>query len=164
MKQSAYRALTRDLAQRIGSLTWVRWQRDEREGDGLCRRGFNQAEQVMAGVYGSINSRADFFAVLAKAISDGKAILALRPGDAAVKSIIGQLEAVATWTAKGRVPAQHERESVDIAVRASRELEGEREVFAWTRALYALDAYVEDWPSDEQAANATDDDFFDADE
>lgn len=118
----------------------------------------------MAGVYGEINSKADFVAVLDKATSDGKAILAQRPGDSTIDAIVRQLEAVKSWTANGRTPTDDERESIDIGVRASRELEGDDEAYAWTRALYALDAYIEDWPSDEEAASATDDDFFDDDD
>lgn len=120
--------------------------------------------KTVAGVYGNINSRADFFDVLKQAISDGRAILAKRPGDASIEAIVRQLEAVTKWTANGRTPTEDERESIDVAVRASREFEGDRETYAWTRSLYALDAYIEDWPTDERAANATDDDFFDSDE
>jgi hypothetical protein len=118
----------------------------------------------MAGVYGEINSRADFQAVLDQAIADGKALLAQRPGDETIDVIVRQLEAVKTWSANGRTPTKEERESIDMGVRASRELEGDDEAYVWTRALYALDAYIEDWPSDEKAANATDDDFWDSDD
>jgi hypothetical protein len=118
----------------------------------------------MAGVYGEINSRADFQSVLDKAITDGKALLAKRPGDETIDVIVRQLEAVKIWSANGRTPIKEERETIDMGVRASRELEGDDDAYAWTRAIYALDAYIEDWPSDEKAANATDDDFFDDDE
>lgn len=118
----------------------------------------------MAGVYGEIDSRADFHTVLDKAISDGKALHAQRPGDETIEAIIRQLEAVKAWSANGRAPTEDERGSVDIGVRASREFEGDDEAYAWTQALYALDAYIEDWPSDEKAASATDDDFFDEDD
>jgi hypothetical protein len=118
----------------------------------------------MAGVYGEIDNRADFDALLNKATSDGKQLLAKRPGDQTIEVIIRQLEAVATWCAGGRTPSEDERESIDIAVRASREFEGDSETYTWTRALSALDAYIEDWPSDDKAASATDDDFFDSDD
>jgi hypothetical protein len=35
------------------------------------------------------------------------------------------------------------------------------EVQALVPKLYALNNYFEDWPTDDEAANATDDDFFD---
>lgn len=117
----------------------------------------------MGGVYGEINGRENFQTLLDKAIADGKALRATRPGDDTVDAIIRQLEAVKGWSANGRTPTDDERESIDIGVRASRELEGDDEVYAWTRVLYALDAYIEDWPSDEEAASATDDDFWDSD-
>jgi hypothetical protein len=118
----------------------------------------------MAGIYGEINSRADFETVLNEALSDGQALLAKRPGDDTIDAIIRQLEAVKAWSANGRTPTEDERGWIDIGVRASREFEGDDEAYAWTRALYALDAYIEDWPSDEKAASATDDDFWDSDD
>ena len=116
----------------------------------------------MAGVYGPINSRADFFGVLDRAIAEGKAFQVKYAGDASIDAIVRQLEAVKRWSANGRTPTQAERESIDIGVRAARELEGDVETYQWSRSLYALDAYIEDWPSDDEAANATDDDFWDA--
>ena len=115
----------------------------------------------MAGVYGEINSRADFHAVLDTAIGDGKTLQAKRPGDDTLDAIIRQLEAVKLWSSNGRTPTEDERGSIDIGVRASREYEGDDEAYGWTRALYALDAYIEDCPSDDAAASATDEDFFD---
>ena len=51
-----------------------------------------------------------------------------------------------------------------MGLRASRELEGESGTYNWTRDIYVLDAYIADWPSDEKAASATDDDFWDNDD
>lgn len=118
----------------------------------------------MAGVYGKINSRADFQALLEKATKEGKSLFAKRPGDATIDSIVRQLEAVAVWTADGRIPTKEERKSIDMALRASRELEGDSEAYNWTRDIYELDSYIADWPSDTKAANATDDDFWDSDD
>jgi hypothetical protein len=118
----------------------------------------------MGGVYGDINSRAGFQALLDKAIKEGQALLGKRPGDPAIVPILRQLDAVAGWSANGRTPTKEERKSIDMGVRASRELEGDSDAYNWTRDIYALDAYIEDWPSDEKAANATDDDFFDDDD
>ena len=116
----------------------------------------------MAGVYGSINSRADFFGVLDRAIAEGKAFQAKYAGDATIDTIVRQLESVKSWSANGRTPTEDERESIDIGVRAARELEGDVETYQWSRLLYSLDAYIEDWPSDDEAASATDDDFWDS--
>lgn len=60
--------------------------------------------------------------------------------------------------------SEAERESIDIGLRASRELEGDNEAYPWAQLLYSLDAYIEDWPTDNEAAAATDDDFFASDE
>ncbi len=118
----------------------------------------------MGGVYGEINSRADFDVCLQKALREGKAFLVQRPGDPAIEPIVQQLEAVATWSANGGKPTKDQRSSIDIGVRASRELEADPETYSWNQDLYALDSYIEDWPSDEKAANATDDDFWDSDD
>lgn len=118
----------------------------------------------MSGIYGEINSRADFQAVLDRAIADGKVLLIDRSADETIDAVVRQLEAVKARSANGRTPTKEERESIDIGVRVSRELEGDDKAYPWTRALYALDAYIEDWPSDEKAANATDDDFWDSDD
>lgn len=118
----------------------------------------------MGGVYGSINSRADFDALLRKATVEGKALLAVRPGDPAIDPIVRQLEAVAVWSANGQKPSKDLRSSIDMGLRASRELEGDSETYNWTQDIFALDAYIEDWPSDEKAASATDDDFWDSED
>ena len=97
---------------------------------------------------------------LQKATREGKNFLAQRPDDPAIEPIVRQLEAVGAWSANGRKPSKEERSSIDIGLRASRELEGDPDTFNWTRDIFALDAYIEDWPSDDKAANATDDDFF----
>ena len=118
----------------------------------------------MAGVYGEINSRADFFNALSDATATVSGMLKSAPGEETLAAILRQLQAIAGWTANGREPKRDERESIDIAVRASREYEGETRMYGLTRRLYAIDSYFADWPTDERAANATDDDFFDADE
>ena len=118
----------------------------------------------MGGVYGDINSRADFDVCLQKALRDGKALLGQRPGDPAIEPIVRQLEAVAAWSVNGQKPTKDQRRSIDIGLRASRELEGDSETYNWTQDIFALDAYIEDWPSDEKAASATDDDFWASDD
>ena len=118
----------------------------------------------MAGAYGELNSRADFLSMLNGALREGSGFLAKDPGDDTIVSILRQLEALTTWTANGREPTRAERRSVDFGLRASREFDDDREKYRWTRSLYALHNYFSDWPSDEKAASATDDDFFDSDE
>ena len=68
------------------------------------------------------------------------------------------------WTANGRVPPQDERESISIGLLAARELEntGDPQIDDLHDKLESLHNYFEDWPTDDQAASATDDDFFDA--
>lgn len=118
----------------------------------------------MAGVYGEINSRTDFFNALNGATAAVSGMLKTTPDEETLAAILRQLQAIARWTANGREPTSDERESIDIAVRASREYEGDARMYGLTRRLYAIDSYFSDWPTDEQAANATDDDYFDADD
>lgn len=118
----------------------------------------------MGGIYGQINSRADFDALLHRATLEGRALLARRPGDPAIDPIVRQLEAVAAWSANGQKPSKDQRSSIDMGLRASRELEGDPDTYKWTQDIFALDAYIEDWPSDEKAASATDDDFWNSDD
>lgn len=117
----------------------------------------------MAGVYGDINSRVDFLTTLSKATDEGKKLLAKQPGHPTIEAIVRELEAIAFWCTDGHSPTEEQRESIGIGVPASREFEGDDQVYSWTRDLFALDAYVEDWPSDEKATSATDDDFFNGD-
>ena len=118
----------------------------------------------MAGIYGEIDSRQDFLRVLDEATQGARRLRAASPGDATLESILKQLEALGRWTECGGQPNEEERESIDIAVRAAREFEGNDELFAWTRKLYSIDAYVDDWPTDDEARSATDEDFFDGDD
>jgi len=118
----------------------------------------------MAGVYGSLNSRDDFFTTLHTAIPDVSGHLQQTPGDETLSSILRQLQAIDGWTKNGRAPTRVERKSVDFALRATREYEGNSSMYQLTRRLYELDSYFSDWPNDERAASATDDDFFDSDE
>lgn len=120
----------------------------------------------MAGVYGQIDSRADFHRVLAEAIATGKKLLAQAPADETIEVIDTQLDAVQRWTAQGRTPSADERKSLDMGLRAVRELEPitDLEMHAWVQKLYALESYFEDWPDDATAASATDDDWWDKEE
>jgi hypothetical protein len=117
----------------------------------------------MAGVYGQIDSRKDFHRVLDEAIKAAKKFLAKSPGDDTIESIDTQLDAIRRWTAQGGTPTEDERKSLDMGLRATRELEPatDPEMYEFVQKIYALDSYVEDWPSDEEAASATDDDWWD---
>jgi hypothetical protein len=117
----------------------------------------------MAGVYGEINSRADFHRILGEATDVVRGILAQSPKDEVMLRIQMELEAMANWTAGGREPSEEERSSIDIGLVAVRELEGVPWVDQnFLDKLHVLNSYFEDWPTDEQAASATDDDFFDS--
>ena len=76
-----------------------------------------------------------------------------------------QLEAMQKWTANGREPSERERRSIDVGLVAAREFDGERgELGQLAQKLFALNNYFEAWPTDEEAATATDDDFFEEDD
>src|ERR1051326_9214221 len=80
-------------------------------------------EATMAGVYGEINSRDDFFRLIdeARAITGG--MLKAQPRNWTIESIDTQLDAMKRWTAGGRVPTQDERKSIKIGLLAVRELD-----------------------------------------
>jgi hypothetical protein len=116
----------------------------------------------MAGVYGEIDSRADYHRVLREAADIARRILAQSPGYSVMQRIDKELDAMNRWTEGGRDPSASERTSIDVGLIAVRELEGATgEAAELADKLSPLNNYFEDWPTDEQAANATDDDFFD---
>jgi hypothetical protein len=119
----------------------------------------------MGGVYGEINSRADFHRVLNHATAIAKRLLATNPHDPTIGAIDRQLEAIKQWTMNGRDPTVAERKSLDMGLRATRELSdtGDPTIDEFTDQVQTLHNYVEDWPTDDQAARATDEDFFDDD-
>lgn len=116
----------------------------------------------MAGVYGEIDSRVDYHRVLREAADIARRILALGPGDRTMQRIDKELEAMRRWTEGGRDPSASERNTIDVGLIAVRELaEATGDAAKLADKLSFLNNYFEDWPTDEQAANATDDDFFD---
>jgi len=115
----------------------------------------------MAGVYGKINSRADFQALLDKAIARGSPPRE-EAGRCDDRRDLRQLEAAAGWTANGRTPTKRSASRSTWRSELAR-ARGDGQAYNWTRDIYALDSYIKDWPSDEKAASATDDDFFDGD-
>jgi hypothetical protein len=117
---------------------------------------------VMAGVYGEINSRADYIRVLRGATVLVRRILARTPDNGIMQRIDKELDAMRRWTENGREPSHSQRSRIDVGLIAARELsEATGEVGELAGKLYALNNYFEDWPTDDEAANATDDDFFD---
>ncbi|MGD0674447.1 MAG: hypothetical protein ABSC94_03465 [Polyangiaceae bacterium] len=117
----------------------------------------------MAGVYGEIDSRAGFDRVLKEARAITRRMLKARPDNEVIEVIDTQLDAMERWTSGGRTPTQAERDTISIGLIAARELADVRnaEVEALLPKLYALNNYFEDWPSDDEAKKATDEDFFD---
>jgi hypothetical protein len=121
----------------------------------------------MAGVYGEIDSRNDFFRVLGECQKFTGDLLRIQPKNRVIEVIDTQLDAMWRWTASGRQPTKDERKSIDISVHAIREIgddTGDPATDAFVGKLHALNNYFEDWPTDDEAANATDDDFFDSDD
>lgn len=120
----------------------------------------------MAGVYGEIDSRNDFHRVLHEAQAITAGILRAQPKNDVIDTIARELDAMQNWTAANRKPTRDERKSIDVGLRAARELEpvGDTGLEPLIQKLYALNNYFEDWPSDAQAGRATDDDYFDSDD
>ncbi|MGA7917645.1 MAG: hypothetical protein WCA00_20595 [Candidatus Acidiferrales bacterium] len=118
----------------------------------------------MAGVYGEINSRIDFHRVLNDATVLARSILARAPQHPAMERIEKQLDAMKRWSASSRTPTDGERRSIDVGLVAAREFDGATgDLQQLAEKLFALNNYFEDWPTDEKAARATDDDFFEDD-
>ena len=87
-------------------------------------------------------------------------ILASSPDYEVMLRIEKELAAMKQWTDEGREPTQDERQSIDVGLIAVRELEGgPYELQQLADKLHVLNAYFEDWPTDQQAAGVTDDDF-----
>ncbi|MGD1079193.1 MAG: hypothetical protein ABR881_12800 [Candidatus Sulfotelmatobacter sp.] len=116
----------------------------------------------MAGVYGEINSRVDYDHVLREATEIVRRILARTPNNGILQHIGKELDAMRRWSENSREPSHSERSSIDLGLIAARELSGVTgEVGDLADKLFSLNNYFEDWPTDDAAANATDDDFFD---
>ena len=119
----------------------------------------------MSGVYGEINSRRDYHRVLNEALDLTQRILAKQPNYAVMQRIHTELDAIKKWTEKGREPSKSERKSVNIGLIAAREFENAKgELAVLVDKLCCLNNYFEAWPTDEKAATATDEDFFEDEE
>src|SRR5882762_1544243 len=102
-------------------------------------------EHNMAGVYGEINSRDDFFRVLNEALQYCSHILKINPSDAIFRRIQMELEAIKKWTINTRTPTKDERATIDIGLVAARELDpiGDPDTKSMSDKLKVLDAYFE---------------------
>jgi len=119
----------------------------------------------MAGVYGEINSRTDFHRMLREALNLTEHILSASPTYVVMQVIQKQLDAMKRWTDNSRDPTESERTSIDVGLLAVRELsDGPGEMAELADKLMVLNNYFEDWPTDEKAASATEQDFFEEDE
>lgn len=116
----------------------------------------------MGGVYGEINSRDDFFRVLDEARALARGILNASPKNKVMESIDTQLDAMWRWTQGGREPLDDEKKSICVGLLAVRELDQDAkdESGVLCNKLYALNNYFEEWPTDDEAASATDADYW----
>jgi len=115
----------------------------------------------MAGMYGEIDSRGAYHRVLGEATEYVRNVLKQRPDNATMQRILKELGTMQHWTENGRVPSIIERASIEVGLIAARELSGATEEEGlFIEKLFALNNYFEDWPTDEEAASARDDDSF----
>jgi hypothetical protein len=115
----------------------------------------------MGGVYGEINSRADFDRVLQEA-ADLAARMLAGGRNPVIQAVAAQLGWMAHASLGGREPSADQRAKVNVGLIAVRELDADREDDSGqlARKLCALDNYFTEWPTDEQAGSATDADFW----
>lgn len=68
-------------------------------------------------------------------------------------SIVAQLDAMRAWTANGRTPTPEERDSIDIGLRAIREMDPPMDDVEaeYAECLVQLAGYFEEWPDDRPA-------------
>ena len=97
-----------------------------------------------------IQSRTEFFEVLAEALEQVKGFKAQAPTYWVWANLEKQLEAMRGWTANGRTPTASERKSIDIGLIAVRELEPteELEPYRFNQRLHGLNYYFAHWPDD----------------
>jgi hypothetical protein len=117
----------------------------------------------MAGVYGEIDSRATYHRVLGEATEYVRGILNQRPDHPTLQRILKELGTMKRWTENGREPRIAERASVEVGLIAARELSGATQKEGlFIEKLFALNNYFEDWPTDEDAATASNGDSIDS--
>ena len=108
-----------------------------------------------------IRCRDDFFAVLSECLHRAREFERKAPGDALVKNIRQQLEAVEQWTANGRRPTKEERQQIVFGLQVVRELEPPPTpaLAKWGDRLTEISFYFKHWRSDVEW-NALDDGDF----
>ena len=116
----------------------------------------------MGGVYGEIDSRADCERVVKEARVITRRILKAQPVNPTIETIDTQLGALERWTANGREPTPTERQTIRVGLIAMRELDDvpDPQLQTLVQKLFAIDIYVKEWPTDHQAAAATEADFW----
>lgn len=111
----------------------------------------------MAGVYGRLDSRVDFYRVLDEALATARHYLALEPTHPLAGRVAAQLEAMKHATRNERTPSDEERGRITLGVIALRELNGgatgDPRSDAWAAELTELASFFEGWPSDAVAAH-----------
>jgi hypothetical protein len=97
-----------------------------------------------------IQSRTEFFEVLAQALDKVKALKAKTPTYWVWSNIEKQLEAIRSWTADGRTPTTEERKKIDIGLITVRELEPTEDLerYNFNQSLHGLNYYFSHWPDD----------------
>ncbi|MEY4575988.1 MAG: hypothetical protein RL701_691 [Pseudomonadota bacterium] len=111
----------------------------------------------MAGIYGRIDSHAEFQQTLQKALATALHGRAVQPHSPVTINVARQLEAMRQWTANGRSPTEDEQSQIDVGLVASRELSdtGRQETEEWAQELRELDNFFQGWPTDQEAASST---------
>lgn len=115
----------------------------------------------MAGIFGDISNRADFFRSLTEATDLCKGLIARLPQELTLQSVLVQLETIAIWTAHGRTPTSAERKSLDLSLRMYRayETSPDAEIDRLSTQSARIHNYVEAWPSDVVAADPDNDKY-----
>jgi hypothetical protein len=93
----------------------------------------------------AIKNRDDFFATLARARAKLAARAAADPRYPLWASMIRQLDAMAQWTANGRIPTDEERDKITVGTLVVRELEPieEIELYKLGQDLHELQYYFQ---------------------
>jgi hypothetical protein len=112
----------------------------------------------MAGAYGKLNSKSDYYRTLDEALATAEHYIAFGPSPV-IETIKRQLEEMKRWTANGRAPTDDEKDRINVGLIGLRELQdgnpGDKRIERWTSQLSELNNYFEGWPSDHIASSAT---------
>lgn len=115
----------------------------------------------MAGIFGDIDNRADFFRELAKATAQVKLVISQHPKDFNFQAVLTQLEAIAQWTANDRTPTKEERGKIGMGLRLHREYEvtNDLEIAKLKDIVTSVNNYFEYWPDDKTASDPNNFDY-----